>query len=96
MYVAETTRDSREEWIASLRKIKALDAAHVVAGHKLPDRDDDPINIDESIRYLRDFNDAESAASTPNELYEAVLKHHPRRANPGSLWGAAKLIKGVS
>jgi hypothetical protein len=28
-------------------------------------------------------------------LYEAVLRKHPRRANPGSLWGAAKLFKSA-
>jgi hypothetical protein len=31
---------------------------------------------------------------TPADLYEMVLRKHPRRANPGSLWGAAKVAKG--
>jgi glyoxylase-like metal-dependent hydrolase (beta-lactamase superfamily II) len=96
MYLAESTRDSRTEWIASLETIKSLDPTSVVAGHKHPDRPDDPVAIDESIQYLVDFNDAELTSSTALELYETVLKHHPRRANPGSLWGAAKQIKGSS
>jgi glyoxylase-like metal-dependent hydrolase (beta-lactamase superfamily II) len=95
MYLAETTRETRIEWIAALRSLKALGPTHVVAGHKHPDRADDPTNIDESIQYLSDFNDAELDSTTALDLYEYMLKLHPRRANPGSLWGAAKLIKGA-
>jgi glyoxylase-like metal-dependent hydrolase (beta-lactamase superfamily II) len=95
MYLGETTRETRTEWIAALRTVKSLHPAHVVAGHKDPERDDDPSNIDESIQYLTDFNDAELRSATAIELYETMLKLHPRRANPGSLWGAAKLVKGA-
>jgi glyoxylase-like metal-dependent hydrolase (beta-lactamase superfamily II) len=96
MYMAETTRQSRQEWIAALHAIKCLDPVHVVAGHKHPDHTDDPATIEESIQYLSDFNDAELATSTALELYETVLARHPRRANPGSLWGAVKQIKGAA
>ena len=95
MYLAETTTGSRQEWIASLTRLKDLDPRHVVAGHQQPGGDDDPVNIDESIRYLIDFNDAEAQATTATELYENVLSKHPRRANPGSLWGAAKVFKAA-
>ncbi len=95
MYLAETTTTSRQEWIASLTKLKDLDPLYVVAGHKQPDCDDDPVNIDESIRYLTDFNNAEAQTATATELYEGVLRKHARRANPGSLWGAAKLFKAA-
>jgi hypothetical protein len=67
---------------------------YVVAGHKQPDGADDPDNIDQSIKYLTDFNDAAERTTTPMELYQAVLQKHPRRANPGSLWGAAKITNG--
>jgi len=93
MYLAETTAASRQEWIASLRKLQGLNPRYVVAGHKHPDYDDAPSNIDESIRYLTDFDDAEAQATTPTQLYEDMLRKHSRRANPGSLWGAAKLFK---
>ena len=95
MYLAETTATSRQEWIASLAKLKDLDPLYVLAGHKQPDYDDDPVNIDESIRYLTDFNAVEARTATATELYEGVLRNHPRRANPGSLWGAAKLFKAA-
>jgi glyoxylase-like metal-dependent hydrolase (beta-lactamase superfamily II) len=93
MYMAETTPASRLEWIASLEKIKRLDPINVVAGHKFPERTDDPIIIDDSIQYLRDFIEIERASVTASELYERMLERHPRRANPGSLWGAAKRMK---
>ena len=95
MYLAETTTASRQEWIASLAKLKDLDPLYVVAGHKQPGCDDDPVNIDESIRYLTDFNAVEAKTTTATKLYEGVLRNHPRRANPGSLWGAAKLFKAA-
>jgi glyoxylase-like metal-dependent hydrolase (beta-lactamase superfamily II) len=95
MYLAETTPASRQEWIASLASLKALNPRYVAAGHQQPGGGDDPASIDESIRYLTDFNDAEAQASTATELYESVLRQHPRRANPGSLWGAAKLFKAA-
>jgi hypothetical protein len=63
--------------------------------HKQPDGTDDPTDIDESIQYLTDFNDAEDRTTTATDLHQAVLGKHPRRANPGSLWGAAKITKGA-
>ena len=95
MFLAETTAASRQEWIATLTRLKDLDPLHVVAGHKQPDGTDDPADIDESIRYLTDFNNAAAQTATPAELYEAVLHKHARRANPGALWGAAKLVKAT-
>lgn len=93
MYLAETTRETRRNWRAALARLKELDPQRVVAGHKQPDGIDDPSDIDESIAYLTDFDDAEAWTATPAELYEAMLVNHRRRANPGSLWGAAKLFK---
>lgn len=95
MFLAETTAASRQEWIATLTRLKDLDPLHVVAGHKQPDGTDDPADVDESIRYLTDFNNAAAQTATPAELYEAVLHKHARRANPGALWGAAKLVKAT-
>ena len=95
MFLAETTAASRQEWIAALTRLKGLDPLHVVAGHQQPGGTDDPADIDESIRYLTDFDNAAAQPTTPAELYEAVLHKHARRANPGALWGAAKLVKAT-
>jgi glyoxylase-like metal-dependent hydrolase (beta-lactamase superfamily II) len=95
MFLGETTRESRTDWIAALRTLKSLQPADVVAGHKDPARDDDARNIEESIQYLSDFDDAELGSTTAIDLYRTMLKLYPRRLNPGSLWGAAKLVKGA-
>ena len=95
MFLGETTTASRGEWIATLTKLKDLDPLHVVAGHQQPDGNDHPTDIDESIQYLTDFNNAETRTTTPTALYQAVLQKHPRRVNPGALWGAAKIAKGA-
>jgi glyoxylase-like metal-dependent hydrolase (beta-lactamase superfamily II) len=92
-FMAETTRETRREWRAALERLKSLDPAYVVAGHKNPEREDDPAILDESIAYLRDFDDLDSRTSTALELYDAMLARYPRRANPGALWGSAKQAK---
>ena len=84
MCLAETTRKSRTEWIAALRTLKSLDPAHVAVGHKRPDRDDDPGNIDESVQYLTDCNDTELASTSALGLNEAMLTLHPRWAEPAA------------
>ena len=65
----------------------------MIAGHKLPENDDDPRNIAETQRYLRDFDRLDEATTTARELYDAMLALYPDRANPGSLWGGAKAAK---
>lgn len=72
-----------------------LRSAHEREPTQEPDGTDDPADIDESIRYLTDFNNAAAQTATPAQLYEAVLHKHARRANPGALWGAAKLVKAT-
>ena len=59
-FMAETTRETRREWISALERLEALDPAYVVAGHKNPKRADDPAILDESIAYLRDFDDLDA------------------------------------
>jgi glyoxylase-like metal-dependent hydrolase (beta-lactamase superfamily II) len=92
-YMADTTTDSRQQWIAAVESLKKLDPAIVIAGHKNPDRPDDPAILDETESYLRDFNRLEAETGTPEELYDAMLEIYPRRVNPGSLWGGAKKAK---
>jgi glyoxylase-like metal-dependent hydrolase (beta-lactamase superfamily II) len=92
-YLAETDAQSRLEWISTLDKLEGLKPKAVVAGHKVPDNDDDPRIIAETRQYLRDFNRLNTATTTARELYDAMLKIYPDRANPGSLWGAANIAK---
>jgi glyoxylase-like metal-dependent hydrolase (beta-lactamase superfamily II) len=92
-YLAETNTESRLEWIATLDKLEALNPQAVIAGHKIPENEDEPRIIAETRQYLRDFNRLDEATTTARELYDAMLELYPDRANPGSLWGGAKAAK---
>ena len=92
-YLAETDTQSRLEWIAALDKLEALKPRAVIAGHKIPENDDDPRNIAETRQYLRDFNRLDEATTTARQLHDAMLKLYPDRANPGSLWSGANAAK---
>jgi glyoxylase-like metal-dependent hydrolase (beta-lactamase superfamily II) len=92
-YLGETDPQSRLEWISTLDKLEALKPRAVVAGHKVPENDDDPRIIAETRQYLRDFNRLNTATTTARELYDAMLEIYPDRVNPGSLWSAANTAK---
>src|SRR6266853_284333 len=92
-YLGETDTQSRLEWISTLDKLESLKPKTVVAGHKVPENDDDPRIVGETRQYLRDFNRLNAATATARELYDAMLEIHPDRVNPGSLWGAANTAK---
>jgi glyoxylase-like metal-dependent hydrolase (beta-lactamase superfamily II) len=92
-YLGETDTASRLEWISTLDKLEGLKPRAVVAGHKVPENDDDPRIIAETRQYLRDFNRLNAATATARELYDAMLEIYPDRVNPGSLWGAANIAK---
>ncbi len=93
LYLAECDENARDEWVRALDRIECLRPKAVVAGHSVLDPDSSPRHIDETRRYIHDFNAGVAASSTPLELYERVLALHPNRVNPGSLWAAAKAAK---
>jgi glyoxylase-like metal-dependent hydrolase (beta-lactamase superfamily II) len=92
-YLVETDMQSRREWISTLDKLETLQPLAVIAGHKVPENDDDPRIIGETRQYLCDFNRLDETTATARELYDAMLELYPYRANPGSLWGAANAAK---
>jgi glyoxylase-like metal-dependent hydrolase (beta-lactamase superfamily II) len=92
-YLGETDTPGRLEWISTLDKLEGLKPRAVVAGHKVPENDDDPRIIAETRQYLRDFNRLNDATATARELYDAMLEIYPDRVNPGSLWGGANIAK---
>ena len=55
-YLGETDTQSRLEWISTLDKLETLKPKAVIAGHKVPENDDNPRIIAETRQYLRDFN----------------------------------------
>jgi glyoxylase-like metal-dependent hydrolase (beta-lactamase superfamily II) len=94
LYLAESNEQTRQEWIAALDKIEALKPRAVVASHKRPENDDDPKIIEETRKYIRDFDRLVKSTSTAQELYEKMLALYPNRVNPGwALWGSARAFK---
>jgi glyoxylase-like metal-dependent hydrolase (beta-lactamase superfamily II) len=92
-YLGESSAQTRLQWIHALDKLDTLNARAVVAGHKIPDNDDDPTAIVQTRQYLRDFIRLDQATDTPRQLFDAMIELHPDRANPGSLWGGANAAK---
>jgi glyoxylase-like metal-dependent hydrolase (beta-lactamase superfamily II) len=77
MYVGDTTPESRANWIAALDRLAALSPKTVVAGHKRPGAADTPEAIEESKRYLIDFNRLQQETSSDRELYDAMTELYP-------------------
>lgn len=95
-YLAECDGKAREEWLRALDKIEALHPNVVIAGHGVLDPDSSPRHIEETRRYIRDFNVADASTATVLGLYEKMLALHPNRVNPGSLWATAKAVKPLA
>jgi glyoxylase-like metal-dependent hydrolase (beta-lactamase superfamily II) len=91
-WLAQTDREKRMQWIASVEQIEALKPKIVVAGHKRPDaRDDDPSTILGNTKtYIRDFDRLLSESHTPQELVDRMMALHGGLGNPYTLWTAAQ------
>jgi glyoxylase-like metal-dependent hydrolase (beta-lactamase superfamily II) len=94
-YLAETTPEIRLNWIAGLQRLKELEPTSVVSGHKQPGSGDSPTDIDATIAYLEDVAETEANSKDAFDFYAQMLVKQPARANVGSLWGTAKLVKGA-
>jgi glyoxylase-like metal-dependent hydrolase (beta-lactamase superfamily II) len=94
LYLAESDKAKLKEWLAALDKIEALQPRAVVATHKRPENDNDPRHVDETRRYIRDFDRLAEGSETPEELYDKMLDLYPNRVNPGwALWSSARAVK---
>jgi hypothetical protein len=56
--------ESRKSWSASLDRLAALNPATVVAGHKKPGAPDSPSAIQDTKRYLQDFDKVQKTAKS--------------------------------
>jgi glyoxylase-like metal-dependent hydrolase (beta-lactamase superfamily II) len=77
MYVGDTTPESRENWIAALDRLAALNPKTAVAGHKKPGAPDTPAAIEATKRYLTDFGRLQEETSSDRELYDAITELYP-------------------
>ena len=94
LYLAESTAQTRREWIAALDTMEALNPRAVVASHKRPENADDPRIIEQTRQYIRDFDRLAETTRTAQELYDRMLELHPNRVNPGwALWSSARAVK---
>jgi glyoxylase-like metal-dependent hydrolase (beta-lactamase superfamily II) len=97
LYLAESNEQTRREWISALDKIESLKPRAVVASHKRPENDDNPRIIEETRRYIRDFDRLAEMTRTAQELYDKMLELYPNRINPGwALWSSARAVKPLS
>ena len=94
LYLAESNEQTRQEWLAALDKIESLNPRAVVASHKRPENEDNPKIIEETRKYIRDFDRLVKSTHTAQELYDKMLALYPNRVNPGwALWGSARAVK---
>jgi glyoxylase-like metal-dependent hydrolase (beta-lactamase superfamily II) len=77
VYVGDTTPESRKNWIAALDRLAALDPAILVAGHKKPGAPDSPSTIQETRRYLQDFDRVQKTAASDQELFDQMTELYP-------------------
>ena len=90
MMTAETDDESREDWIANLDEIAALDAQIVVSGHNRVGAPFLPTTIGESQAYLRDFSRIVDENETVEDIVSAMLEAHGDRDNPRVVWHCAR------
>jgi len=77
MYVGDTTPESRKDWIAALDRLAALNPTTVVAGHKKPGAPDSPSAIQDTKRYLQDYDRLQKAAKSDKELFDQMTELYP-------------------
>jgi glyoxylase-like metal-dependent hydrolase (beta-lactamase superfamily II) len=93
-YLAETPDGGMEGWHRALDIVDSLRPAHVVAGHKDAARDDAPVNVAETRRYLDDAAQLLATGPTRAEFFSAMLTIYPERVNPYTVWLSASRLLG--
>jgi glyoxylase-like metal-dependent hydrolase (beta-lactamase superfamily II) len=77
MYVGDTTPESRKNWIEDLDQLAALNPTIVVAGHKKPGAPDSPSAIQDTKRYLQDFDRVQKTATSDRDLFDQMTALYP-------------------
>ena len=91
MWLRNSTPDSRQAWLASLDAVAALKPSTIITGHKDPDAPDDNATrvLDQSRRYIEDFDQTVATSSTPHEVMDVMLAKYPTYGNRYTLFAAA-------
>jgi hypothetical protein len=91
MWLWNSTPESRQVWLRSLDAVAAVKPSTIITGHKDPDAPDDDAArvLDQSRRYIEDFDQAVANCSTPDEVIEGMLAKYPAYGNRYTLFASA-------
>jgi hypothetical protein len=91
MWLVESTPASRQAWLASLDGVADLKPSTIITGHKDPHAPDDDAArvLDQSRRYIEDFDKTVAKSVTPQEVIELMLSRYPDYGNRYTLFAAA-------
>lgn len=78
MWLWNSTPDSRAAWLASKDALASLKPDTIITGHKDPDAPDDDARriLDQSRRYLEDFEKAVAGGSSASEVIDAMMEKY--------------------
>ncbi|AJJ61436.1 MBL fold metallo-hydrolase [Yersinia aldovae] len=94
LWVADTqTAESRQHWLTTLEKIKALKPVTVVPGHYLDNAPQTLASVTFTQNYLTTLNKEIPKAKDSAELIAAMKKHYPQLKDESSLELSAKVLK---
>ncbi|MBS0056393.1 MBL fold metallo-hydrolase [Yersinia sp. Marseille-Q3913] len=94
LWVADTqTAESRQHWLTTLEKIKALQPVTVVPGHYLDNAPQTLASVTFTQNYLTTLNAEIPKAKDSAELIGAMEKHYPELKDKSSLELSAKVLK---
>ena len=96
LYLAESDAGGRRSWLTALDTIEKLSPRAVVAGHKRPERADDPKILEETRQYIRDFDALAARTATPLELYTEMTARYPQPCQPRSAVGLRPRGEGLT
>ncbi len=92
MMTAECGEAERQQWIANLDAVAALNPTFVVAGHKKVENDNDPKIIGESQQYLRDFSRIVTEETTAAGIIARMVERYPDWGNLRTLWHSSRTV----
>jgi len=69
--------ESQKNWIAALDRLAALNPAIVVAGHKKPGAPDSLSMIQDTKRYLQDFDRVQKTTTSDQDLFDQMTELYP-------------------
>lgn len=94
LWVADTqTPESRQHWLTTLEKIKALKPVTVVPGHFLDNAPQTLASVTFTQNYLTTLNAEIPKAKDSAALVAAMKKHYPELKDESSLELSAKVLK---